>query len=69
MAIFSAIATMTTKEIYVLLGFFLLVGLQILRMVEEQRREARRAQIEDPQASHPAEQGTTSHATVESYAL
>jgi hypothetical protein len=40
MAIFSAIATITMKEIYVVLGFFLLVGLQILRMVEEQRREA-----------------------------
>jgi hypothetical protein len=47
MAIFSAIATITMKEIYVVLAFFLLVGLQILRMVEEQRREARRAQIKD----------------------
>jgi hypothetical protein len=62
----SAIATKTMNEIYVVLGFFLLVGLQILRVVEEQRREARRAQIEDPHASRPAEQGTTSHATVES---
>jgi hypothetical protein len=51
MAIFSAIATKTMKEIYVVLGFFLLVGLQILRIVEEQRRDARRAHIEDPQAS------------------
>jgi hypothetical protein len=67
MATFSAIATINyEREIYVVLGFFLLVGSQILRMVQEQSREARRSQIGDPEASRAAEQETSSHPMAES---
>jgi hypothetical protein len=56
----------TMKDLYVVLAFFLLVGLQILRMVEEQVREGRLAKTEDPAASHISEERTRSHATAES---
>jgi hypothetical protein len=43
--------------------FFLLVGLLILRMIEEQRREGQRTKVEDP--SHSVEGTFASHATLE----
>jgi len=53
------------KEIFAVLGFFLLVGLLILRIIEEQRREARRANIGHAPALHPVEGRTTLHVTIE----
>jgi hypothetical protein len=51
------------KEIWAVVGFFLLVGLLILRIIEEQRREGQRAEVEDP--SHAVEGTTASHAALE----
>ena len=53
------------KEIYVVLGFFLLVGLQILRMIEEQRREAQRTELEAPSTAHSVEGRTASNEALE----
>jgi hypothetical protein len=39
------------KEICAVLGFFLLLALLILGMIEEQRREAQRTEFEDPSDS------------------
>jgi len=53
------------KSICAVLGFFLLVGLLILRIVEEQRREEKRTEIEDPLVSRSVEGRTASRTTVE----
>ena len=53
------------KEIWAVLGFLLLVGLLILRIIEEQRRAEKWSEIEDPPVSHPVEARIVSHATLE----
>jgi uncharacterized membrane protein len=53
------------KEMWAVLGFVLLVGLLILRMIEEQRREVQRTEVEDSQASRIVKETTASHATVD----
>jgi hypothetical protein len=39
------------KEIYVVLGFFLLIGLLIFRIIEEQRHGVRRSKLQAARAS------------------
>jgi len=47
----------TMKEICVVLGFFLLLGLLVFRTIKEQRCEARRSKLQAARASGPVERG------------
>jgi hypothetical protein len=56
------------KEIYVVLGFFLLIGLLIFRMIEEHREEVRRPESQGSRASQPLEREASASAATPSSA-